>query len=142
MLPSVRFLDRRVYRRVVVVVERLFHQLEVVLELKRFYCAHPIAVAQQVDLDPEDHSPDKIFPRLALASIEISKDEYCVEFTKKANRRFKLRKPDWSFIPETVVSLEHVRVHRRIGKRRQRDCDEVRATWKSITGIEGADDLT
>jgi hypothetical protein len=132
-----------------------------VLNLKRFYCANPNAVAQQVyaralvyaafrvaqaevaqqvDLDPEDLSPDKIFPRLAQASIEIIKAEYCFQLTKKANRRVKLRKPDWSLIPETFVSLEHIRVQRRVGERRKRDYDKARAAWKSITAIEGSDE--
>jgi hypothetical protein len=83
-----------------------------------------------------------IFPCLALASIEIIKAEYCFELTKKANRGVKLRKPDWSLIPETVVSLEHIRVQRRVGERRKRDYDKARATGKSITAIEGSEELT
>lgn len=142
-------------------VERLFHQLKVVLNLKRFYCANPNAVAQQVyaaalvhaafriaqadvadrvDLDPDDLSPDKLFPRLALASITVIEAEYYFELTCRANPRANLRKPDWRGLPNTVVLLSQIRVQRRSSVRKKRDYDEERRRWKSFAAIEGVEE--
>lgn len=144
-------------------VERLFHQLKVVLNLKKFYCANPNAVAQQVyaaalvhaafrlaqaeiasqvDLDPEELSPDKLFPRLALASIKVIEAEFIFELTCRANPRTKLRKPEWRGIPDTVVSLSQIRVQRRSSVRKKRDYDKERQRWKSFAAIVGGEKLT
>jgi hypothetical protein len=144
-------------------VERLFHQLKVVLNLKKFYCANPNAVAEQVyagalvhaafrvaqaeiaeqvDLDPEELSPDKLFPRLALASIKVIEAEFYFELMQRANPQVKLRKPSWRGIPDTVVSLGRILVQRRSSTRRKREYDKARASWKSIAAVDGGEELT
>jgi hypothetical protein len=144
-------------------VERLFYDLKIVLNLKRFYAANPNAVAMQVyaaaivhaafriaqadvarqnDLPPEELSPKKLFPLLSLASIKLIEAEYHFEETCKANPNLTLRKPCWRNLPDTVVSLRYIRVQRRSSKRRKRTFDPARRKWKSITKIKGAEKLT
>jgi len=144
-------------------VERLFYDLKVVLNLKRFYAANPNAVAmqvyaaaivhtafriaqadiaQQVDLPPEELSPQKLFPLLSVASIKLIEAEYLFEETCKANRGMKLRKPSWERLPDTVVSLRHIRVQRRSSKRKKRKFDPARRKWKSFTKVKGAEELS
>lgn len=144
-------------------IERLFFDLKVVLNLKKLYAANANAVAMQVfaaamvhaafriaqadiahkhDLAPEDLSPQKLFPLLALTSIKLIEAEFYFEATQAANPHVKLRKPNWKNIPGTVVSLRHIRKQRRSEKRRQREFHKDRAKWKSITKVDGAQELT
>lgn len=144
-------------------VERLFYDLKVVLNLKRFYAANPNAIAMQVyaaamvhaafriaqadiarrhDLPPEELSPQKLFPLLALTSIRLLEAELIFEATQAANPRVKLKKPNWATLPGTIVSLRYLRVQRRSGPRRKREYDEERRQWKSITKVEGGEELT
>jgi hypothetical protein len=144
-------------------VERLFYDLKVVLNLKRFYAANPNAVAmqvyaaaivhtafriaqadiaQQVELPPEELSPQKLFPLLSLASIKLIEAEYLFEETCKVNRGVKLRKPSWKKLPDTVVSLRHIRVQRRSSKRKKRKFDPARRNWKSFAKVKGAEELS
>ena len=144
-------------------VERMFYDLKVVLNLQSFYAANPNAVAMQVyaaamihsafrvaqadiakrvGLPPEELSTEKLFPLLALASIKIVEAEFIFEKTCKANRTVKLRKPSWDNLPDTVISLHHIRVQRRSGVRKKRKYDEKRRNWKSFRKIRGAKKLT
>jgi len=144
-------------------IERLFYDLKVVLNLKKLYAANPNAVAMQVfaaamvhaafriaqadiahkhGLAPEELSPQKLFPLLALTSIKLIEAEFYFEATQAANPRVKLRKPSWKNIPGTVVSLRHLRKQRRLGERRERGYHKDRAKWKSITKVDGAEELT
>jgi len=144
-------------------VERLFYDLKVVLNLKRFYAANPNAVAmqvyaaamvhaafriaqaeiaKQVDLPPEELSPAKLFPLLAIASIKVIEAEYLFEETCKANPHIELRKPNWRNLPDTVVSLRHIRVQRRSSSRKKRRFHPERSKWKSIAKVKGAKRLT
>ena len=144
-------------------IERLFFDLKIVLNLKRFYAANPNAVAMQVyaaaivhtafriaqadiaqtvRLPPEELSPQKLFPLLALASIKVIEAEFIFDETCKANRKLKLRKPSWKSLPGTVVSLRHIRAQHRSGKRKHRGYDAERGTWRSITKVNGGDALT
>lgn len=139
-------------------VERLFFELKDVLNLHRFYCANPNAVAMQVfgaamvhtafriaqadvakkvKLPPEELSPKKLFPRLALASIILIEAEYLFERTCLENPGVRLRKPDWSDHPKTVTVLGNILVQRRKGDRRSRPFSEARRRWKSFSHIEG-----
>ena len=139
-------------------VERLFFQLKVVLNLKKLHAANPNAVAMQVyaaamvhvafriaqadiaqklDLDPEELSPQKLFPLLALTSIKLLEAEFIFEATCIANPRVKLKKPSWRNLPGTVASLHHLRVQKRSGVRRKPGYHKERAKWKSITQIRG-----
>ena len=144
-------------------VERLFYDLKVVLNLKRFYAANPNAVAmqvysaaivhtafriaqadiaRQVNLPPEELSPQKLFPFLSVASIKLIEAEYIFEETCKANRGVKLRKPSWRKLPDTVVSLRHIRVQRRSSKRKKRKFDPARGKWTSFAKIKGSENLS
>jgi len=144
-------------------IERLFYDLKVVLNLKQLYAANPNAVAMQVfaaamvhaafriaqadiaqqhKLAPEDLSPEKLFPLLALTAIKLIEAEFYFDATQAANPRVKLRKPSWKNIPATVVSLRHIRRQRRSGERRERGYHKDRAKWKSITKVRGARKLT
>jgi hypothetical protein len=144
-------------------VERLFYDLKVVLNIKKLYAANPNAVAMQVyaaamvhasfriaqadiarkvNLPAEELSPAKLFPLLALASIKIIEAEILFDLTCKANRKTKLRKPSWKNLPATVVSLHRIRVQRRSNARTKPEYHKDRAKWKSITKIEGTEELT
>ena len=144
-------------------VERLFYDLKVVLNLKKLYAANPNAVAMQVfaaamvhasfriaqadiakkhDLPPEELSPQKLFPLLALTSIKLLEAEFIFEATRVANPGVQLRRPSWSDLPDTVISLRHIRRQRRSEKRRRREYHKDRAKWKSITKVDGSEDLT
>jgi len=144
-------------------IERLFFDLKVVLKLERFHAANPNAVAMQVfagamvhaafriaqadiakkvGLSPEELSTKKLFPLLALASIKVIEAEYIFEVTCKVNKGVKLRKPSWRNLPDTVVSLEYIRVQRRSKKRKKRKFDPKRRNWKSFNKIRGGRKLT
>lgn len=144
-------------------VERLFFDLKEVLNLKKFYAANSNAVAMQVyagamvhvafriaqadistqaDVPPEDLSPKKLFPLLALVSIRLIEAEFIFEATCKANPRVTLRKPSWRNLPDAIVSLRAIRVQRRSETRRKPSYSPERATWKSMKKVNGAEELT
>ncbi len=144
-------------------IERLFHDIKVVLNVKKLYAANPNAVAMQVfaaamvhaafriaqaniarkvALPPEELSAQKLFPHLALASIKIIEAEFIFEQVQEENPDTELRKPSWKNLPGTVVSLRRIRVQRRSNKRRKNEYHKDRAKWKSITKVDGAEELT
>jgi hypothetical protein len=144
-------------------VERMFYDLKVVLNLQSFYAANPNAVAMQVfaaamvhsafriaqaniakevGLPPEKLSTEKLFPLLALASIKLVEAEFIFAKTCNANRKVKLRKPSWKDLPDTLISLHHIRVQRRSGRRKKRKFDVRRRNWKSFQKIRGGGKLT
>jgi hypothetical protein len=144
-------------------VERLFYDLKVVLKLERFYAANPNAIAMQVyaaamvhtafriaqadiarkvGLPPEELSPQKLFPALAVASIAIIEAECVFDRTEKANPGVTLIKPSWEDLPATIVSLEYIRVQHRSGRRKKRKYDPKRRNWKAFTKIRGGRKLT
>lgn len=144
-------------------VERLFFDLKVVLKLERFYAANPNAVAMQVyaaamvhaafriaqadvarriEIEPEELSPKKLFPLLALVSIRLIEAEGYFEATCKANPDVTLKKPSWKNLPNSIVSLRHLRVQRRSEFRKKRRYSIERRKWKSINKIDGAEELT
>ncbi len=144
-------------------IERLFYDLKDVLNLKRFYAANPNAVAmqvyaaaivhvafriaqgnvaEQVELPPEELSPKKLFPYLAVASMALLEAEWHFEETCEANPGVELRKPSWKKHPDSVVSLRRIRVQRRSSTRKKREYSAERRKWKSITKVDGAGELT
>jgi IS4 transposase len=144
-------------------VERLFYDLKVVLNLKRFYAANPNAIAMQVyaaamvhaafrvaqadvargaDLPPDELSPKKLFPLLALVSITLIEARFRFKQTCDANPGVELREPSWDDDADTVVSLRSIRVQRRSSARRKRGFSPERRKWKSITNIDGTEELT
>ena len=144
-------------------IERLFFDLKDVLNLKKFYAANPNAVAmqvyaaaivhvafriaqanvsKQVDLPPEELSPKKLFPHLAIVSIALLEAEWYFDETCKANPEVELRKPSWKEHPDSIVSLRRIRVQRRSTARKKREFSPERKKWKSFTKIDGAEELT
>lgn len=144
-------------------VERLFYDLKVVLKLKKLHAANPNAIAMQVyaaamvhtafriaqadiarkvGLPPEELSPRKLFPALAVASMTVLEAECVFDETEKANPGVKLVKPTWENLHATVVPLAYIRVQRRSGRRKKRKYDPKRCTWKAITRIKGGRKLT
>ena len=143
--------------------ERLFYDLKVVLNVKKLYTANPNAIAMQVfaaamvhasfriaqadiartlDMAPEELSSEKLFPLLAFTSIKILEAEFFFEATQKANPGVKLRKPSWKELPGTVVSLRYLKKQKRSEERRKREFHKDRKKWKSITKVDGAEELT
>jgi hypothetical protein len=144
-------------------VERLFFDLKVVLNLKKFYTANPNGVAmqvfatamvhvafrvaqadiaQKVNVTPEEISTKKLYPRLSLASITIIEAEFVFAETCNANPGKKLKKPDWRKHPQTQTTLEEILVERRNEKRKKRRYCKSRGRWKSITRVPGAKKLS
>jgi hypothetical protein len=144
-------------------VERLFYDLKVVLKLERFYAANPNAAAMQVyaaamvhtafriaqadiakrvKIPPEEISPAKLFPYLALTSIKLIEAKYGFFRACQANPKADLVEPSWDNYPGTVVSLRYLRVEHRSPVRNKRGFDEQRGQWKSFTAIEGSEELT
>ena len=144
-------------------VERLFFDLKVVLNLKRFHAANPNAVAMQVyaaaivhtafriaqgdvarrvDIPPEELSPKKLFPLLALVSIKLTEARFSFKRTCDANPGVELREPNWEDDSDTIVSLRSIRLQRRSTNRKKRGFSPERRKWKSITKIDGTEELT
>ena len=122
-------------------IERMFHDLKVVLNLHRFYAANVNAVAMQVyaaamvylalrvcqariatavELAPEELSPARLYPRVAVASSALVHCRLAFAATRAANPRTRLIEPDWSAMEFASSPLERVRVQRRNDHRRKR----------------------
>jgi hypothetical protein len=139
-------------------VERLFFDLKEVLNLHRFYAANPNGVAMQVyaaaivhtafrigqahiaeqnEIDPEELSPQKFYPRLSMAAMTHLGAEIYFELTRAANPGVELRKPKWKNLPNTWTTLEAIRVEHRNGRRRKRRFCKGRKKWKSFKHVSG-----
>jgi Transposase DDE domain len=144
-------------------VERLFFDLKEVLNLHRFYTSSPNGVAMQVyaaalvhtafriaqghiaqaiGTHPEEISPAKFFPRLAVASIGLTWSELAFIEIQKANPGTHLQKPAWHRCGFAWTTFAHIRVETRNGRRRKRRFCQSRKQWKSFTHIPGGKKLT
>lgn len=122
-------------------IERMFYDLKVVLNLHRFYAANTNAVAMQVyaaamvylamricqariatqvDLAPEEISPPKLYPRVAVASSSLVQCRLAFLATSAANPHATLVEPEWSAMGFATAPLEHLLVQRRNDRRRKR----------------------
>ncbi|MBI4230024.1 MAG: transposase [Planctomycetes bacterium] len=140
-------------------IERLFYDLKEVLNLHRFYAASPNAVAMQVyaaaivhtamriaqgriaasaGVPPEEISTEKLFPRVASASLLLVHAQLGYLATCKANPGRKLREPIWGREPFAATTLASVRVHQRSEKRRKMRFCKSRRRWKSMAHISGS----
>lgn len=120
-------------------VERMFHDLKVVLNLRRFYAANTNAVALQLftsailytalrvtqsriaeehDLDPEALSTAKLFPRAASAHIRLVESLRVFELIKQANPDVELNEPDWVAAGLCTVPLRQLLLDKRTRPRR------------------------
>jgi hypothetical protein len=144
-------------------IERLFFDLKEVLNLNKFYAANPNAVAMQVyatailhvafriaqadvaeqaSIEPEEISPKKLFPRLALVSIAILESEYGAEEVIRLNPGVKLRRPNFRNHPRGRVRLASILVQKRSGERKKKTFSEGRKKWTSFNNIAGGEQLT
>jgi hypothetical protein len=144
-------------------VERLFFDLKEVLNLHRFYTTSPNSVAMQVyaaalvhtafrvaqghvaeasGISPEEISPAKFFPRLAVASIGLTWLELAFIEIQQANPGVALHKPDWRLCGFAWTTLERIQVEPRNGRRRKRRFCQSRKQWKSFAHIPGGKKLT
>jgi len=140
-------------------IERLFYDLKEVLNLHQFYAANPNAVAMQVyaaaivhtamriaqgriaastGIRPEEISTEKLFPRVASASLLLVHAQLGYLATCRANPGRRLREPNWRREPFATVPLSAVRSYPRSGKRRKRRFCESRSRWKSMAHISGS----
>jgi hypothetical protein len=122
-------------------VERMFYDLKEVLNLHRFYAANVNAVAMQVyaaaitytalrtaqgriaraaQIEPEELSVEKLFPKVAAASASLTTTELMFDAVCLLNSGLQIQKPDWRSMPFASVALDAVRVQSRKGKRRRK----------------------
>ena len=138
-------------------IERMFFDLKEVLNLNRLYAANPNAVAMQVyaaaivynamriaqseaaaqlDLPPEELSPAKLFPKIAVASfLYLHAQEWERQWQRRhpgAHPRRRRRRPRWARADPATVRVEH----RSDVRRRRRFCS-ARAHWKSLRHVRG-----
>jgi hypothetical protein len=144
-------------------VERLFFDLKEVLNLHRLYLSSPNGVAMQVyaaaivhtafrvaqgqvaaagGIAPEEISPAKFFPRLAVASIGLTWAELAFIAIQRVNPGVALQKPHWQDCAFAWTTLETIRVERRQGRRKKRRFCQSRKQWKSFAHIRGGKKLT
>lgn len=142
-------------------VERLFYDLKEVLNLHCFYAANVNAVAmqvyaaaivhaalrvaqaeiaRQVDVEPEQLSVAKLFPRVAAASAAAAYTQIGIAETLRLNRGLKLRTPNLRRFRFAATTLAAVLVEPRRGPRRHPRFCRARARWKSITRVRGFQD--
>jgi hypothetical protein len=151
-------------------IERMYLHLKEVLRLNHLFNASPAAVAGQVyataiiynalrlcqsqiaekvDREPEELSPDKLFPRLINKIIDLTlwscSGEYYKERVVAANRELadKLVLPDVDVPddPRFNLSLEGVLIEKRSDRRRKRRFCKGRKTWTTYRKIPGASNL-
>jgi len=147
-------------------IERMFYDLKVVLDLHRFYAANPNAVgmqvyaaflvyaamrigqamaARQVQVEPEEISTQKFFPRMASASFKLSivQDAFCQMHIFNPGK--KLLDPSDEHLGKHYkwlsTTLEEVRVEERNEHRRKRRFCKGRKKWKSFKHVPGGPTL-
>ncbi len=137
-------------------IERMFFDLKEVLNLNRIYAANPNAVAMQVyaaaivynamrvaqsdaaaqvGVPPEDISPAKLFPKVAVASFLYLQEQEWERGLRRRGRRIHpqiVRRRRWAHTDLTSVHVEHRDDHRR----RRRFC-RARRQWKSLRKVRG-----
>lgn len=138
-------------------VERMYFDLKTVLNLNRIYAANPHAVAMQVyaaglvynamrvaqseaaaqlAVPPEDISPAKFFPRVAVACYLYGlEQQWANDFRRRhpgAHFRLSWRRRRWA---RTTLAALHV--ERRRDHRRQRRFCPARRHWKSFAHVPG-----
>jgi Transposase DDE domain len=144
-------------------VERLFFDLKEVLHLHRVYLSSPNGVAMQVyaaavvhtafrvaqgqvaaaaGIAPEEISPAKFFPRLAVASIGLTWAKLAFVAIQQVNPGVPLQQPNWQECAFAWTTLDTIRVEPRKGHRKKRRFCQSRKHWKSFAHIPGGKKLT
>jgi hypothetical protein len=119
-------------------VERMFHDLKCVLNLRCFYCGNTNAVAMQLyaaaivytamrvaqgriateaGIEPEWISEAKLFPLLGAASATVTTLEAGFLMTERANPSVELTEPDWRYACNLQIRLRHILAHPTRGRR-------------------------
>jgi len=144
-------------------IERMYFDLKEVLNLNRLYPANPNAVgmqvyasalvytamrvaqsevAEQVEIEPEDISPAKFFPKMAASCNDYVVGEHMIAEMLRLNPGKKLRRPSWKGQRCASVPLDAILVERRGGLRRPRRFCRARGRWKSFIRVRGGRELT
>jgi len=137
-------------------VERMFFDLKEVLNLNRLYAANPNAVAMQVyaaaivynamrvaqsegaaqvGVPPEEISPAKFFPKLAVAChLYLQEQQWERRLQRRRHRTHphRIRRRGWVHTAFTTVHVE-----RRSEQRRTRRFCPARRHWKSLAHVRG-----
>lgn len=137
-------------------VERMFFDLKEVLNLNRLYAANPNAVAMQVyaaaivynamrvaqsdgaaqvGVPPEEISPAKFFPKLAVAChLYLQEQQWERRLARAGHRRHPclIRRRGW-----VHTAFATVHVQRRSEHRRKRRFCPARRHWKSLAHVRG-----
>lgn len=143
-------------------VERMFYDLKEVLDLHSFYAGNPNAVAMQVyaasivytalrvaqgraahdaDIDANEISVPKLFPRVAAAASTWATIQWTVDAMQRANTDVALNVPLWHKMPFASVPLDQVLVEHRNPRRRKRRYCTARRRWKSFAHVPGGPSL-
>ncbi len=144
-------------------VERLFCDVKAVVHLHRFYLSSPNGVAMQVSaaalvptafrvapgqvteavgIAPEEMSPAKCFPRLAVAAIGRTWAELAFLEIPQANAGITLQQPHWQHCRCAWTTVGALRGEPRKGRRKKRRFCQSRKHWKSFAHIPGGKKLT
>ena len=99
-------------------------------------------IAKAMGIAPEEISPAKFFPRLAVASIGLTWAELAFSEIQQANPGVVLHKPDWRLCDFAWTTLAQIQVEPRHGRRRKRRFCQSRKRWKSFRHIPGGKKLT
>ena len=135
----------------------MFFDLKEVLNLNRVYAANPNAVAMQVyaaaivyncmrvaqseaaahlGWPPEDISPAKFFPKLAVAChLHLQEQHWARQFHRRGSRAHPQlihRRQPWAHTASTTINVE-----RRSESRRRRRYCPARRHWKSLAHVRG-----
>ena len=140
-------------------IERMFFDLKEVLNLNRLYAANPNAVAMQVfaaaivynamrvaqseaaaqlDEPPEELSPAKLFPKIAVASFLYAHGQ---QLQRQWERRHPRTHPHvvvrWRAHRWARTAVANARVEQRSDVRRRRRFCAARRHWKSLRLVRG-----
>jgi hypothetical protein len=99
-------------------------------------------IAQAIGKEPEEISPAKFFPRMAVASIGLTWAELAFIAIQQANPGIDLQKPDWRRCAFAWTTFKHIQVEPRNGRRRKRRFCQSRKQWKSFAHVPGGKKLT
>jgi hypothetical protein len=138
-------------------VERLFSDLKSVLNLRRIYASNTNAVAMQVytcaivydamrvaqgeiaeahDLEPEEISTAKLFPRLCPAHMKLLGAIECLDRVHELNPGVDLVDPDFAKSRMAMVRLKHLLVGRRKGRRNRPGYSKARTRMVPLSRYE------
>lgn len=142
-------------------VERLFLDLKETLNLSELYASHPNLVAQQVyatalvhtafritqakiaqkaKVLPEQLSPAKLFPKLAVAASDYCACQLHTDQVRLLNPGVRIRFPSLRTMPFASTRLDAVLLERR-SPHRKRHRGNLPGTWKSYAQIPGGPTL-